>query len=261
MKTTVEIIAGAEPVIHEGSGTGILMLHGFTATPAQFKEFTRLFVERGYSVRVPLLDGHGTNVDQLNKCVWNDWYGTAKKHLFEMRKHSDKVFVIGQSMGGTLALHLAAHYQLEGLVLLAPAMKFKSLLPLLAPVVAPLKPRWKKKDGADIQNLKSRKESLNYDTIPLKALNELKKLMVHVQDDLQDVHVPVLIAHSIHDHTIDFKGSKTVYEKISSRSKSFLELKNSYHILSLDNDKDVVLRESENFIQKHGGSAGMKQLD
>ncbi len=261
MKTTTEIMAGAEPIIHQGSGTGILMLHGFTASPAQFKEYARFFIDKGFTVHAPLLDGHGTHVDQLNKCVWNDWYATAKNHLFEMRHRCNKIFVIGQSMGGTLALHLAAHYLLEGLVLLAPAMKFKSRLPLLAPVVAPFKPRWKKKGGADIQNLKSRNESINYDAIPLRALRELKKMMDHVQDDLQDVHIPVLIAHSIHDHTIDFKGSKDVYEKISSKSKSFLELKNSYHILSLDNDKDVVLRESETFIRKHGGTGRVEQLD
>ncbi len=261
MKATVEILPGAGPMEHKGSETGILMLHGFTGTPAQYVEFFRYFKEQGYTVRVPLLDGHGTNARQLNQCVWKGWYNTVKTNLFEMRAHCKRIFIIGQSMGGTLALHLAAHYLVEGIVLLAPAMVFKSRLTSLTPFVSPLKGSWKKKDGPDIQNLKGRNEEISYDVIPLRALNELRKMIKHVWDDLQDVHIPVLIAHSKHDNTIDFKGSRQVYDKISSRNKRFLELKNSFHILTLDNDKDVVLRESESFIQKLSMSTGAKQLD
>ncbi len=249
MAHTVKIMPGAEPIFKEGGSVGVLMLHGFTGTPYEFREMAALLAGRGVTVSVPLLDGHGTRSRELNKCRWRDWYNTAKNRLFELRKKCSTVFVIGQSMGGTLALHLAAHYQVKGLVLLAPAYKIKHPLAFLAPWVAGLwKFKHKRNGGPDIQNLKSRKECVCYPTIPLRAFNELMKMINHVKDDFQDVHVPVLLAHAREDHTIRYSGSKELYDQLPSRNKIFLELKNSYHVLTLDNDKEIVFRETINFI-------------
>ncbi|RMH66634.1 MAG: alpha/beta fold hydrolase [Calditrichaeota bacterium] len=251
MDNTAKIMPGAEPIYETGGPIGILMLHGFTGTPYEFRELAERCSGKGYTVDVPLLDGHGTKSADINRCHWHDWYGTAKKHLFDLRKKCHTVFVIGQSMGGTLAVHLAAHYQVEGVVLLAPAYRLKHRLSFLAPIVAPF---WhlkrKQGGGPDIQNLKSRKVCVCYPKIPIKGVVQLKNMIAHVADDFQDVHIPVLLAHAVQDHTIRFKGSKELYERLSSRDKTFLELNNSFHVLTLDNDKDIVFREIETFIQK-----------
>ena len=68
----------------------------------------------------------GCSPKDLSKCKWHDWFEASKNELFNLRKRCKKVFVIGLSMGGSLALHLAAHYQVEGVVALAPGLFLKN---------------------------------------------------------------------------------------------------------------------------------------
>jgi len=107
-----------------------------------------------------------------------------------------------------------------------------------------------KQSGPDIKNDISRMKAISYDKTPLKAVLELKKLFNHVKDDLEDIYSPALIFHSIEDHVVDFKSSLFIQSKISSKNKKFLKLENSYHVLSLDNDKGFIRMESEKFINQ-----------
>lgn len=135
MTTKNKIMSGAEPVYTLGNNRGVLLLHGFTGSPYEMKELGELFQKKGFSVSIPLLAGHGTSEKDLKKCKWYDWFEDAKNALFDLRKRCKSIVVIGLSTGATLALHLAAHYQLEGLVALSPAIilknKFTRLLPYL----------------------------------------------------------------------------------------------------------------------------------
>ena len=128
------------------------MLHGYTSSPYEFLDFSKDFEIDGFSLSIPLLRGHGKSVAELKNCQWYEWFEDAKKALFELRKSCKRIFVIGQSMGGTLALHLAAHYQVEGLVLLAPGLFFKKKGSSFLQLVSPFKSYLNKKEGPDIKN-------------------------------------------------------------------------------------------------------------
>ncbi len=244
----LRVIPGAEPVEIAGSDFGVLMLHGFTGSPYEFKYLVEDLEKKDYTIRVPLLCGHGTKEEDLLKCRWYDWFEDAKQALFSLRKNCRKVVVVGLSTGATLALHLAAHYQLEGVVALSPALfpkeKLLPLLPLIAPFV-----KYRKKDGGpDISDKEEKANAVSYHKTPIKSAREVLSLYKHVMMDLPDVYVPMLIAHSVQDHVVDFRSAEYVYEKVSSTEKHLLKLEKSYHVMTLDVEREIVFREIAAFL-------------
>lgn len=233
----------------KGSSKGILMLHGLTATPNDFKYFADEFAVQKYTVSAPLLRGHGTSVEDLQKTQWYDWFTDTKNAYSKLKKKCEKVIVIGQSVGGSLALHLASHYQVDGLVLLAPGMFFKTKATFIIPMLAKIKKYLDKHDGPDIKNEVSRKKALSYAQMPTQSIEQTVMLFKHLKQDLAEVNCPTLIFHSVYDHVIDYKSSQYIYDKISSKKKRLISLNNSYHLLSLDNEKNIILKEISSFIK------------
>lgn len=245
----LSVVPGAEPVEITGGENGVLLLHGFTGSPYEFKYLVEDLQKKDYTINVPLLCGHGTSEEDLMKCQWYDWFEDAKKALFKMRKSCRRVVVVGLSTGATLALHLAAHYQLEGVVALSPALflkeKFLPLLPLISPFI-----KYRKKDGGpDISDKDEKAKAVSYQKMPLKSVREVLALYKHVMMDLPDVYIPMLLAHSVQDHVVDFRSSEYIYEKVSSTEKHMLKLEKSYHVMTLDVEREIVFREIAAFLE------------
>lgn len=227
---------------------GILMLHGLTATPNDFKIFIEKYKGQNISVSAPLLRGHGTSVSDLESVQWYDWFSDTKKAFFKLRKKCKKIVAIGQSLGGSLALHLASHYKVDGLVLLAPGIFFKNKAVYALPLISLFKRYANKPSGPDIKNDFSRKNAVSYNQTPLKSIAEAAELFKHVKLDLPEIHTPTIIFHSINDHVIDYKSAQYIYENIASKHKKLYTLHKSYHVLSLDNEKNIILKKSSRFI-------------
>ena len=243
----IGILPGAEPVTIEGNDYGVLMLHGFTSSPYEMKYLIDFLKGKGISISAPLLAGHGTSPEELAKCKWSDWYLDAKKALFDLRKKCKKIVAVGLSTGATLALHLAAHYQLEGVVAMSPALFLKEKKTVLLPLVPPFIKYRKKKRGPDISDDVERQKAVSYHKTPIAAAREVLKLYEHVKMDLMDIYTPLLIVQSKQDHVVDFKSAEYIYEHVSSQEKHFLKLEHSYHVVTLDVEKDIVFREIEQF--------------
>lgn len=243
-----KLMQGSEPIAIPGNENGVLMLHGFTSSPHEMGGLAAFLKDSGYTIRAPLLSGHGTTEKNLQKCKWSDWYSDTKKALFEMRKTCKKIVVVGLSTGGSLALHLSAHYQVEGIVALSPGIYLKKKSTRLIPYAWPFIRYQNKKDGPDISDKEAREKAVGYDRTPLKAANQVLKLYDHLKSDLQDIYVPTLLIHSKNDHIVDYKSSKYIYKTISSKQKRLLWLDKSYHVLTLDVEKTIVFREIQKFL-------------
>lgn len=249
-ETEKKIMPGCEPIFQKGNKTGVLLLHGFTGSPFEMKPLADSLIQDGYTVSVPLLCGHGTNHDDLLKCKWYDWFNNVKEALFEMRKNCKKVIVCGLSTGGSLALHLAAHYQIEGIVALAPGLVLKEKKSILLPFVAPFKKYRSNNSGPDISDSEMKKKIPVYTKTPLKAALEIVRLYEHLRMDLPEIYSPLMLAHSRNDHVVDFKSSELIYENVSSKNKRFLKLEKSYHIITLDIEQKILFREIKKFINE-----------
>ncbi|MEO7351067.1 MAG: alpha/beta fold hydrolase, partial [Marmoricola sp.] len=138
----------AEPFLSVGDAAsprgriGVLLSHGFTGSPASMKGWGEYLAAQGYAVSVPRLPGHGTTWQEMNTTTWADWNAEVERAFEALSNQVDSVFVCGLSMGGGLALRLAADHpdRVAGLVLVNPAVgsarKDVKLLPVLKHVIA-----------------------------------------------------------------------------------------------------------------------------
>ncbi len=101
------VMPGAEPFHHDGGSVGVLLCHGFTGTPQSLRPWAEHLAAAGLTVALPRLPGHGTTLAEANLTHWEDWYAELDRPLAQLRERCDEVFVMGLSMGGTLAIRLA----------------------------------------------------------------------------------------------------------------------------------------------------------
>lgn len=116
---------GAEPLAHLGDRTGVLLLHGFTGSPWEVRPIADALARLGHTVALPVLAGHATSLRALNETTWQDWLQSAQDALDWLDARTDRIHIIGLSMGALLALLLANRRPPERagqLVLLAPAL-------------------------------------------------------------------------------------------------------------------------------------------
>ncbi|MCB0278564.1 MAG: alpha/beta fold hydrolase, partial [Calditrichaeota bacterium] len=140
---------GAEPVFIAGNQTGILFLHGFTASPHELRSFAELIHQKkGFTVSVPLIAGHGESNEILNNTRFNAFQNSADTGYQNLKKICNKIFLVGMSMGGSLCLDLASKYQVDGIILMGTPL-FLPLKTAFLPIVLPVKKYLKKHDGPD----------------------------------------------------------------------------------------------------------------
>src|SRR5690348_520397 len=195
------VIPGAEPYFHQGNGTGVLLCHGFTGSPASLRPWAEQLAGAGLTVSVPRLPGHGTTWQEMARTRWEDWFAEADRAFEELRSWSEEIFVMGLSMGGCLALRLAElrGAEISGLVLVNPSVTADTKLFALAPVLKLFIPSLK---GIASDIKKEQAAELGYNRVPVKAAATLPGLWRVTQDHLADLTQPVLAYHSSADHVV-----------------------------------------------------------
>lgn len=243
------MLVGAEPFAHEGSDDiGVLLCHGFTSTPQSMRAWAEHLAEAGCTVRCPLLPGHGSRWQDLNRTTWHDWYDAVERELDELRGRCRSVFVFGLSMGGTLTLRLAEeHPDIAGIVLVNPSVmtlrKEAKLLPVLSRVVPSLAAI-----AGDIA--KPDVVELAYSRLPLRGMASLQQLWREVREDLDTVRQPLLLLHSATDHVVEPENSEIVLDEVSSEDVTEVVLRDSYHVATLDHDAPRIFSDSVDFAHR-----------
>jgi len=87
---------------------GVVLVHGFTGTPYEVRYLGVELARDGFTVRAPLLPGHGTSIDDLDRTRWEDWAEAVERAVDALRVRCGRVAVVGQSLGGLLALHVGS---------------------------------------------------------------------------------------------------------------------------------------------------------
>ena len=246
---TAPLALPAQPERTGGRAIGVLLVHGFTGSPASMKPWAQALAEQGYAVEVPLLPGHGTRWQDLNQVSWTQWYDEASAAFDRLREECDAVVVAGMSMGGSVALRLAEERgdQVSGIVLVNPFVsstrKELVALPVLKHVVPSLR-------GVVNDIKKPGQDEVGYPPLPLRGLAEVTAMWRSVVPDLPKVTQPLLYFRSSVDHVIDASSSPTVLRAVSSRDVEERILEESYHVATLDNDAPQIFEESAAFVAR-----------
>lgn len=250
------LLPGAEPLRHDAGDLGVLLCHGFTGTPQSLRPWARYLADRGMSVSLPLLPGHGTRWEDLQVTGWQDWYATVDRELRLLRERCRRVFVCGLSMGGALALRLAAHHgaAVSGLALVNPAMTVPRLAGWALPVLRHLVPSSR---GIASDIARDGVEELGYPRVPLHAAWSMRQLFRLTAAELPQVTQPLLLMHTRVDHVVPPGDSQLVLNRVSSTDVTETWLENSYHVATLDHDAERVFADSYAFFTRLAGEAAV----
>ncbi|MGW7367740.1 alpha/beta hydrolase [Streptomyces sp. NPDC054841] len=251
------VLPGAEPYRHDGGEVGVLLCHGFTGSPQPLRPWAEYLAERGLTVSLPLLPGHGTRWQDMALTGWQDWYAEVDRELRALKEQCSQVFVFGLSMGGALTLRLAAKQgdAVQGIVLVNPGIKVHGLAAHALPVARHFVRTTK---GVTNDIAKEGAVEVGYDRVPLHAANSLRNFFRLVDGELPQVTQPLLLLHSPQDHVVPPADSARILSRVSSRDVQEILLEQSYHVATLDHDAERIFEESHAFIGRLAPSVGKK---
>jgi carboxylesterase len=227
---------------------GILLVHGFTGSPSSMRPWAEFMHQQGYTVRVPLLPGHGTKPEDLNQVKWQEWPRKVESELRELQKTCTKIFVFGLSMGGGLTLYTTENHQqkIDGIVLVNPMIHIPMVTPTMAKVLSTFQ-KMRSAVGNDIK--RKNVTEYAYDANPLVGIYELTKMLKITRAKLIEVSIPTLLFHSTDDHVLPVSNTEIILKGISSTDRERVELTNSYHVATLDHDMEIIFEKSLTFVQ------------
>lgn len=214
--------------------TAVLACHGFTGSPFSMAPLARDLAAAGVRAVVPRLPGHGTTWQQMATTGWPHWCAEVERALGDLRADGSRVVVVGLSMGGALALHLAIERpdDVAALVLVNPAVLLTDPLLALLPVLARLRPSMPGV-GSDTAN---GVDEHAYDHVPLTALASSLAGYARVRARLHEVVAPLVVLRSAVDHVVPAASSAAVLAGVSSTSVREVVLERSFHVATLDHD-------------------------
>lgn len=232
---------GAGPV-------GVFLSHGFTATCAEARPLAQRLHAAGFSVAGPLLPGHGSVPQDLNRVCWQDWARAGEETYQQLKACCERVFVGGESMGAVLALYLASqHPEAAGVLAFAPALKLNLRpidllkLRLLAPFV-----RWVPK-----QSLDGSTNWQGYPVNPLKGVLQLVEFQGVVRERLPLIHQPVMVMQGRLDTTVHPEVGEIILAGVSSTVKELYWMEKSSHVVIIDQELDEVTQQTLEFLKRN----------
>jgi len=233
------------PFFLSGNETGVLLIHGFTATTVEVRLIGELFNQKGYTVSAPLLPGHNTTPADLNNTSKEQWKTAVEAAFLQLNEKCSRIYVCGESLGGLLTLYLVSqHKEIAGIALFAPALKVPGmyLTPILKYFI-----KYQPKKGSGKDDYLPWK---GYRVNPIVAASQVYQLQREVKKLLPTIQTPTLIFQGAKDQTIDPLSSELVYQNIGSEQKEFIYLEKSGHCILLDREYKFVFDKTEQFFNK-----------
>lgn len=260
-------------------GKAVLLIHGITGTPSEMNYFGKALNKAGFSVLCNALPRHCASLAELSRVTWQEIASACAQDLEALRKEYPDVSVAGLSMGAVMAIHLAYKYpsSISRIIALAPTIfydgwavpKTKIFMDILWHVPF-IRNRFNIRESwpyglknellrAGIERFyRNAKASGNDDRaaifgspfFPMNCLYQHHLLTKVAEKELSSVQTPILIIHAKDDDMTSLKNAQYVYDHIGSPDKSLVILDDSYHMITIDKQKDRVAEEAVKFINK-----------
>jgi carboxylesterase len=261
-----------------GGRTGVLLMHGLCGTPTEMRFVANGLARSGCTVYCPMLAGHGGSEEDIKATTWLDWYESAEKALDHLRKNCDTVIVGGLSTGAVLALLLAARRpaDVHGTALLAPTLWLNGwLIPWYARLFRlvfsrrvanligfpDLHPHGIKDERIRefIRNALFSGDSsvAGLPSTPGGAVLEHRRLVKAVRAELAGIHQPALIIHPREDDYADLDNAWYLQRHLKGLV-DMVVLDDSYHIVTVDRQRHLVVERIAAFVAGIIGRAGAK---
>lgn len=223
------------------NGIGVLLVHGLLASPAELRAYGDYLVQQGYMVIGVRLKGHGTSPYALRDQAWEDWYGCVQRGFDILKAHCSRIFAVGFSTGGALALKLAAEQRPEilGVTAISVPLRFVNPAYMLVPLLHGTNTLvgWVSAYEGVKPFIENEPEhpNINYHNIPVRALYELRRLIAHIDELLPKISLPILILYGDQDPIVSPKSAPIIMERLGSAYKQIQAIKSQRHGILMEN--------------------------
>ena len=258
------VIVGAEGFALPREGApAVLLLHGGGDTPQTLRQLATHLHASGYSVDVPLLPGHGRTIRDFARVTPNDWIATARERYRLLRERHDWVAIVGLSMGGALAVQLAAdNLELPALGLLAPYLAMPasaSRAAWCAPLWGLVVPYVESTSGRSVHDAVEAKKSLAYGVFSARALHALWTTVRWASNALPRVSAPTLVVQSREDNRIAVPDAERAFARLGSREKRLVWIEGAGHVITVDHGRERVFALIGEWLDAHRRAAPQQQ--
>lgn len=227
------------------NGFAVLLIHGLLASPAELRTYGEYLVQQGYTVMGVRLKGHGTSPYALRDQSREDWYGCVQRGVKILKAYSSRIFAVGFSTGGALALKLAAEQYPEilGVTAISVPLKFVNAAYMLVPLLHGTNKLvgWVSAYEGVKPFIDNEPEhpNINYRNIPVRALYELRLLIAELDELLPKISLPTLILYGDQDPIVSPKSAPIIMERLGSKHKRIQAIKSQRHGILMENIDDT----------------------
>jgi carboxylesterase len=236
-----QIIPTAEPFLFLGepSKPACLLIHGFTGTPKEMRWMGEFLNQQGYTCLGIRLAGHATDPEDMIRSNWTDWTASVEDGYHILRGATDKIFLIGLSMGGILSLLMSTRLDVKAVVAISTPYKLPDD-PRLRHVdwiakMIPYMPKSSGEPGSGWFDKQAWQDHVSYPQNPVRSIGQLNKLLIAMRAALPEVRVPVLLMHSKDDDYVVPENIDLIYDDlVNAPDKSRLYITGSGHVVPRD---------------------------
>ncbi len=214
---------------------GVLLVHGFLASPAELSDFGQRLHQQGYAVMGVRLAGHGTSPWDLKSRTWREWLDSVRRGYRILSAFADQIVVVGFSAGGALSLILAAEHpeKLLGVASVSTPLAYVNPKLALVPLVHGLNKLtdWlPNTDGVmPFRDNQSEHPDINYRNVPVHGLYQLRVMSGELQDHLPQIEVPTLVVQGDDDPVVEPDSAQIIFDELATKDKALHWVSSSRH--------------------------------
>jgi carboxylesterase len=251
--TKQQVIPTTEPFYFPGGPTGCLLTHGFTGTPKEMRPLGEYLHQQGHTVLGLRLAGHATDLEDMIRMNYTDWLASVEDGYHLLHNHTERIFLMGLSMGGVLSLIQAARLPVTGVVAMSTPYQMPvgwvRVFPWVLPLVSPVIRKIDKSEGT-WYNPEMAKDHISYEYNPVRPAHQLYQLINVMQASLPEIDIPTLVIHSKDDDYVFEEHADPLFQAIGSHEKELVWVDKANHVITRDGDVMRVFEPIEGFIQK-----------
>jgi len=249
------VIGGEGFILERPDAPAVLLLHGAGDTPQTLRYVADALFDAGFHVAVPLLPGHGVDVAEFGRTTADAWAGAAANHYAALRASHDWVGIVGLSMGGALAVPVAAaHPDLPALALVAPYLAMPRKIERAAALAwawGPFVPLFRSGEGVSILDPDERARSLAYGVFTPRALAALRETVRRARAALPRVTVPTLVIQSRQDNRISATDAERAFRQLGTTERRLEWISGAAHVITVDYGRERVIALLTSWMRSH----------